>query len=239
MARILTLLLLTWMTISFSGCVQHSNFIETNPIGKVYEDAITLREMTLPLPEGKWVVVGRGPSDSGNYLQLCLNKVVDDQIHAAIFIIRDSATTEYTGYKPIKAFKRDDILYSTSKKKMSGRGQDGWYINHIRLSFSGTKTRANKEALQYIKDNKLVLPGNFIMTSHVFTGTSNTSKFLRYSVYINPDLEGIRPTSEADWAASEWNILKINKHPEKLEYIEKTKEEGAAFHQKLKAAFGS
>lgn len=110
-------------------------------------------------------------------------------------------------------------------------------INHIRISFDEKASQANKEAYKYIIDNKLVMPGNFILTYHRFTGASIKSKFLEYSIYVNPEVDGFDPPTNSEWASSDWNTLKINSDPKKVAYIEKLKKEGAVFHQKLKEAF--
>ncbi|MCG8686937.1 MAG: hypothetical protein MI892_18805 [Desulfobacterales bacterium] len=220
-----------------SGCVQHESIVETNPIGKVYEDSITIRNMKLPLPEGKWAVVGRGSAYSNNYEEIVLNKIVDNRIHAAVFIVRDSPTNSYTGYNPSKNLNREDILHVAAEKD-SGRGQDGWYINHIRLGFSGSLSKANKESLQYIKDHKLTVPGNFIEVGHILTGKYVGKKYLKYSLYLNPEIEGLKPAQSPEWGSSDWNILKINNYPEKVAYVENLKEDGGVFHNKLKKAFG-
>lgn len=153
-------------------------------------------------------------------------------------IRRDSQSNSYSGYQHSKLLKREDILYVVSNSNRKGEAQDGWAINHIRLSFGNKLSQANKEVYQHIINNKLVMPGNLIQTHHRFTGASIKKKFLTYSIYINPEVNGFAPPRNAEWASSDWDILKINGDPQKVAYIDKFKEEGAVFHKKLKKAFG-
>jgi len=232
------LLLISLLTLLTSSCVPYINPIETNPLGKTYQGSVNFRNMVLPLPEGEWKVVGRGYSNDDNYVELCLWKAIGNKPHSVIFIKRDSLSNSFSGYVSSNDLKRENIHHVVSNSNQRGEAQDGWLINHIRISFNKKSTQANKESYQYIIDNKLVMPGNFIQTYHHFTGANIKKKFLTYSIHVNPEVEGFAPPIDSEWASSDWNPLKINSDPKKVAYIEKLKEEGAVFHQKLKEAFG-
>lgn len=235
MRNILTSLLIA---VFFSGCVHQINPLESNPIGKSYQGTINLRGMDIPLPEGEWNVVGRSINREGKFVEVILEQDVDNKPIAVVSIIRDTSDNSYKWYTR-KELERKDMLHVVSNTNAKERPLDGWSINHIRYSAPGSKaSEANKQAFQHIVDQKLVLPGNFIRIRHFFAGAVNTSKFLGYSLFLNPEAEGISPPTNSEWASSDWNIVKINGHPEKVEYIENLKKEGAVFHQKLRVAFG-
>lgn len=232
------LLVISLFTFLFPSCVSYTNPIKENPIGQKYHGSINFRNMEIPLPKGEWTMVGRGYSDDDNYVQIALAKVIGNKPHSIVFMSRDSLKNSFSGYLPSKNLERKDIHYVVSNSNRKGEAQDGWCINHIRVSFGEKITKANKELYKYIVDNKLIMPGNFIQIHHRFTGKSIKKKFFSYNLYVNPEVEGFEPPTNAEWASSDWNTLKINSDPKKVAYIEKLKKEGAAFHQKLKAAFG-
>lgn len=225
-----------------SSCATYSDPIDALPLGKTVSGSVELRDMWLPLPDGEWEIVGRGYSKDGNYVQLCLEKNFGNKPHAVIVIMRDSISNNYEkGYKSAKMLERKNILHVVSNRNTTGKPIDGWYINHSRLSMGQFKDRpdAIKQAYQRILDKKFVVPGNFITTVHCLSGKNyNMSKFLRYEINVNPELEGFAPPKNPEWGSSDWHIARINADPKKVEYIEGLKEKGAAFHAKLKAVFG-
>ncbi len=233
------LLVLALLAISISSCVHYVNPIDSNPIGRKYTNSINIRNMELPLPEGEWEVIGRGYADNHNFIEIILEKDIDNKPHSAIYIARDSGSNIFNGYLPSKYLERTNIHHVVSNNNERGGAQDGWCINHFRLSFSENSSKANKEAYKHIIDKKLVMPGNVILVRHRFTGAYIKQKFLLYSLYLNPEAEGFDPPRSCEWASSEWNPLKINSDPRKVAYIEKLKEEGVTFHEKLKQAFFS
>lgn len=230
--------LIILLTFLISSCVHTINPIETNPLGKTYRDSINFRNMDLPLPEGEWKVIGRGYSNDNNYVELILGKEIGNKLHCLIYIERDSLSNSFSGYIPNKTLKRKNMLHVVSYANQRCEAQEGWAINHIRLSFGEKISQANKETHKYIIDNKLVMPGNFISTYHYFKGANIKKKLLKYIIYVNPEVEGFAPPTNAEWASSDWNALRINSDPSKVAYIGKLKEDGMVFHQKLKQAFG-
>ena len=182
-----------------SGCVTHIDPTELYPIGKSYQGSVTLRGMVLPLPDGDWQVVGRGYSKNNNYVQLCLEKDTGNTPHSVILITRDTLSNDYVGYKSQKSLERKNILHVVSNSNMAGSAIDGWFINHMRLSMSKFKDQSDaiQQAYQHIIDNKLVVPGNFILTSHILTGKNRKNKFLQYKIFTNPEVEGFPPPINA------------------------------------------
>ncbi len=132
--------------------------------------------------------------------------------------------------------KRKNIHHSVVTNNKGREKQEGWLINHYRLSLNPKNSQAIKESYQYVIDNKLSIPTNYIQIYHRFTGNKN-SKYLEYSYFANPESAGFEPPLHSEWVASEWNPLKINNDSKKVDYIEKLKKEGGTMHKKLKIAF--
>ncbi len=237
--RIKLLLVISFLLFICSGCVAQKNFIETNPIDKVYKNSINVLDMELPLPEGEWKVVGRGLGYKSMFTEIFLVKTIGNNPHSIIEINRDSwHNTAHAGYIPNTYLKRENIHHVVVNKNKRSEARDGWVINHIRMGFNAKDTKPEKEAYKYLIDNKMIMPGNFIKSYHVFSGKYNKKKYLSYSIYINPEVDGFDPPKDAAWGSSDWHILKISNDPKKVAYIENLKKEGAVFHKKLREAFG-
>lgn len=227
-----------FLAVFMSGCSQSINLEKSNPIGKLYVGSIDLGDMNLPLPDGEWKIVGRGYSNKNNFFEVYLEKDIGNKPLSIILIRRETLSIKPYGYYADEYLTRDDIHHVVSNKNIAGGAQDGWIINHIRFGFGSHDPKADKELYRHIRDNKLVIPGNFILTYHHFTGALRISKFLDYYIYVNPEAEGFDPPNNANWSSSDWNPAKINNDSKKVEYIERLKKEGAVFHKELKAAFG-
>ena len=234
--------------LTLAGCLAHVDPIQTNPLGKTYQDILVLRNMTLPLPEGEWNVVGRGYVRDRDFIQLCLEQDKGNKPHKIIVIkttsidyaiSRDRA---YTGWNPSKLLKRQNLHHVVSHNNSNTYGIDGWYVGHYRPSFGKMKDKpdAIKEAYQHILDNKLLLPGNFIKIGHILkTSRNKTNNMLTYDIFINPEAEGFPPPQNAEWGSSDWHVARIQEDSAKVAYIEKIIEKSKPFHSKLQKAFGT
>lgn len=221
-----------------SGCVKHINPVDLNPTGKKYVGTINVRNMELPLPEGEWEVVGSSFYRGRKYVNIILEKDIENKPDTVIVITRDTLSNSYNGYKSNSDLKRTNMLHVVSNKNKKQEAIDGWFINHKRYSSPNEKaSNANKQSFKHIIDNKLVMPGNLIMARHIFTGPNKQSKYLTYTIHFNPETRGFAPPANAEWSSSDWNILKINNDPKKVAFVDKIKEEQAIFHEKLHTVF--
>lgn len=221
-----------------SGCVKYISPVDLSPTGKKYVGTISVRNIELPLPEGEWEVVGSSFYRGRKYVQIILEKDLGNKPDTIIVINRDTLSNSYNGYTPSRALKRTDMLHVVSNNNKKQKAQDGWFINHMRYSAPNEKASdANRQSFKHLIDNKLVMPGNLIYAQHRFTGPNKQSKYLTYKIYFNPETRGFAPPANAEWASSDWNILKINNDPKKLAFIEKKKQEQSIFHEKLHTAF--
>ncbi|MFW5500465.1 MULTISPECIES: hypothetical protein [unclassified Maridesulfovibrio] len=219
-----------------AGCVSHT-VQEAYPVGKIYNDSIEFRGMSVPLPEGDWQVIGRGKADKRNFDELVLTVIKENKPGKALLIARDTAKNKYTGYWPNKYLQRTNILFTEVTQNTMGKPLDGWLINHIRPGFGKKDSEAVRDAYEYMTANKLVLPGNFIESRHILTGKRIKCRYLSYSYLINPETDGFEAPENAEWGASDWNVIKINGDPKKVAYIERFKKENAELHSKLRNAF--
>ncbi len=224
-----------------------ANLVEQNPLEKSYQGEVDLQDMVLPLPEGQWKVVGRGFEDEYKFFTLILEKDIEKRPQVIIIIRKSTLKNASKGYKSSDKLKRTDLLYVNAIKNApsASSGVDGWLIDHRRLSFEGEKRQAVQELEKYVIDNKLIIPGNFIVTEHILTGAAKAAygggaspKYLNYKINVNPEAYGFAPPANAEWSLSDWNILKINSDPKKVVFIEKLKDEGGVFHKRLQEAFG-
>ena len=233
------LLFLTVMAFLLTSCATTPGLKENNPIEKVYNNSIQLRNKTIPLPAGEWKVIGRATyGDNDAYFRIVLLKVTESkEMEASIIITTDTWQNEYIGYNRYKPCDRTDILHVEVKNNSRGGAQDCWAINHFKTSVN-PKNPAIKEAFKYLVSNKISMPTIMITTYHRFTGKHTKSKMMNMLYYVNPEAEGFDAPTMADWSTSDWHLLQINKYPKKVEYIERLKKEGAIMHEKIREGFG-
>ena len=247
-------LLLTIVAFLFAGCATTS-LKDSNYVGKVYKNTIQLQGMDIPLPEGDWLVIGsgyveqrivggsEGTKNSGtndHFQVVLLNKTERGQVRGLVSISTDMMGNKVSGYFSNKDFNRTDVHYIVVNNNNDLDAHDCWMINHeiMSKSSSSKNSRAMKEAFVYLETNQMPLPKIMIDSYHHFTGKYNKNKYLSYSYYINPEIDGFNPPNDTNWTTCEWNKLQINKDDKKVAYIEKLKIEGTAMHEKLHAAFG-
>lgn len=229
------LLIITMFTFFFVGCAGYVSLLDTYPVGKAYIDSVQMADIDIPLPQGKWEIIGRGYMRENNYFEIVLFNTKNRDI---IFLKRDTLTNTFRGYQPNKYLQRDNVHHSVVVNNKLREAHDGWLINHYRLSIKPKKSPAAKESYDFIVSNNYALPGNYIQVFHHFTGVKkNPSKFLIYTHFVNPEADGFAPPANAEWGSSDWHPLKINNSPLKVEFIEKLKREGEIMHAKIKKAF--
>ena len=233
----LIIAILLGLGLVMTGCVT-PDVKETVSLEKVYENSISLRNKTIPLPKGKWKVIGSGYQKDDAYFEVVLMKEIDEkQIDSFALIVTNSKHNKYNRYYPSKYCKRIDVHHVVVKNNKHRGTQDCWLINHYRMYVKPSRP-ALKEAYEYLTSNKYTLPKIMINSYHRFTGRYVNSKYLEVYYYFNPEVEGFEPPTITEWSTTSWNPLQINKYPKKVAYIERMKKECAILHDQIRDGFG-
>ena len=214
------------------------NLVETNPVGKVYEGEIQLGKKSIPLPDGKWIVIANGKKN--DFFRIYLLKEHENKLFSYITIDVDTPTkldAEY-GYVASKYLKRENVHHVVVNKNKPREAQDGWLINHLIVHFDPKKKYPIlQKAADYIRSHGYIISHDMIQIYHRFTGKYVKRKYLVVSYHYNTEAEGFSPSAKRDWALSDWHILRINKDPKKVAYIEKLKKEHTIMHDKIREGF--
>lgn len=229
------LALLTIIIVAICGCVNPS-FIKDNHLGKKYSGSITVENKTVPLPDGEWIVVGRGYGDSYDYGEVLLAQVSARRIAKCIIIRSDASTNSFSGYRAAEDAQRTDLYHVVVKSNTTGEPLDFWYVSHYIMSVT-PKREAVKQFFEYCKVNSITMPKLFIRSRHTLTGVGMKHKYLNVEYYYNPDVEGFDTSKEDNWGTSSWHYLRIKDDPKKVSYMEKIKRDNEMMHEKLRDGF--
>lgn len=192
--------------------------------------------VTVPLPEGTWVVAGSGFNRAGynNPIEeVVLVQVKNDE--AVGFVeIRTPVVRSGTGFVDSRFCERKDIHHIVRKINVDGGAQDCWGVNHFRMTLTGDVPHYLDQARQYLVNNKIKSPLNAINVSYRF---GDKSYFVDASYLFNPEAEGFAPPQIAEWSTSDWHRDRVYMDPDKVAYIDKMKAWGRDWYPKVKAGF--
>ncbi len=233
------LLLSLFVILLVSSCMGPT-LKEANYPGKKYIDSIELRNKTIPLPDGTWTVIASGMVDSpARHFRMVLIKDNDDKIlYENIFITVDTTTIAAdSGYISDTYCEMQNVHHVVVENNKVGKAQDCWILTHASTSMK-LSSPIFKEAYDFFIENDYKLPTFMMRTHHRFTGKKSRGKFLEFDYFKNPAGAGFDPPKHTYWGTSEWHPLQLKHDPQKVDYIEKLKLEGATMHEKIHKGFG-
>lgn len=203
----------------------------------IYENSIQVGTKNVPLPEGKWIVIGRGISD--DFFIVYLLNEHENRLFSYIKITVDSPYLEAKyGYSASKDLNRNNMHHVVSNSNSVGEAQDGWYINNAIVHFTPkNKSSAVGAAADYIKSHNYTISNNMIKVAHRFTGKLSKGRFLQVEYNYNPEAHGFPKSNSENWNTSEWNAVRTNNDPRKVAFIDKLKSEHEQWHEKVKNGF--
>ncbi|MCP3930460.1 MAG: hypothetical protein GY705_15315 [Bacteroidetes bacterium] len=221
------------------GCVTITPDLElSNPVEKVYRGEVSLGTKNIPLPEGEWKVIASG--EINDFFKIYLLKEHENKKFSYIRITVDTPMLHRdSGYAPSEYFNRDNLHHKVVNSNQDGEVQDAWAINHTLVHFNPEphKPIMNKAA-EYIRSNGYIISSPMIKVSHRMTGAHNKRRYLVVSYFYNPEAYGIAPVEHTTWKYSDWHMMRVNHFPEKVEFIEMMKVEGAKMHERIKQGLG-
>lgn len=236
----LSFALIAILTFLLNGCASTPSLVEKYAIGNEYTGSIEFSNKSVPLPEGKWRIVGSGKGGPRDFFLVIIliketsSKKLEDNI---IIHVETFQNEVKSGYTKSEEFERTDLLYVDVKNNKNLQPQDAWLIAPTRMEIN-IKLEPYKKAYQYFIDNKYILPKILIGSKHRFTGKYIKNKYLSVYYYRNPEAAGFERPTDSNLQTSDWSPLNITQFPDKVAYIEQLKIDSAAYHKKLKEGFG-
>lgn len=205
-------------------------------VGNQYEGFIPVGAggTQVPLPEGKWLLVGTGTHAGRKEISGILIRTEQTRVSRLIDFYVPSGPPmqdrDSINWQSVYKFcSRNDVIHMgesetfTSATYHKGLGFDRqhcWGINHWPMTFSGSVPEHFLALRDYVEKNDLELPVTMITAQYRRSGRG---KFMSLNYYFNPELEGFAPPQQADWLTSDWHRDRYYRDPEKRAYIEKLK----------------
>jgi len=210
MKKLLGILILglLWCHISFAA-----KFNPYQP-GDIVENEVAYgKKAKFPLPPGKFKVAvvfkEREFHDTVLY-QLDENGVMRWQVH-----VYATGRTQWQYWNPPPFCKRTDVYFI--KKKLANKKYACWMVNHTRSDI-GADRGIWKRVRAYEVSNKINQPDILVYSSHDY---SKGSKVFGSSYFYNPELDGIPPPKNLEWATNEFHMQRVHKYPEHEEFLKK------------------
>jgi hypothetical protein len=211
------------------------------PVGKKVSGQFAIGDVQVPLPEGDWVMAGRGvyaAKTSGNnagptMAQVALFDAQNATLRRYIWIQTSLEQGGLSWVKP-KDCDRKNVFHVQSEELPQVYSQFCWVINHLRVHFDPKSGGAVAEASQYMRDNSINFPDTMLATIFYM---SVGPKYLQIAYSLNPEVDGISPSKNSAWDGNDWHISRLHRFPDKQQYAEKTKAWATEWKEKVKQGF--
>jgi len=212
-------------TIAKQGTVVDSEYVAAN--GRV----------TVPLPQGEWIVAGADYVRAGKYdnpIEEVMLVQVRNNVAVAAVQIRSSVAYSSNGFARSKFCERTNILYLNRVTNVAGKMQDCWGINHYAFKRSDDMAPHMKQAENFIVSRKIEAP---VISVGVNFEIADRGYFLEALYLFNPEDGGFGRPKPSEWLASDWHRDRVYMDPDKVAYIDKLKAWGREWYPKVKAGF--
>lgn len=176
---------------------------------------IVIAGKQLVLPDGDWVVAGRGfetvaglegvPYGAIESLVLFRLAASPSKEVAAFVIARRNAVAIEQGWGVAPECQRTDLLLATTYDDSEGHVFCG-FVTHVLSAASNTDDLGWQAAVRYAQQQGLTLPATWLMAGFRISDFSN---MLDVRYHFNPDLQGATPYPAASWADSAWSRAAI------------------------------
>jgi hypothetical protein len=203
------------------------------PIGTEYHDALTVGSVRLPLPEGVWVLAGKGGPSSEYALSLVR---IENGRLAGILRVWTAARPVSNGYTSFATCNRKDTVFAAVQSNVDRGDQDCWVINHYDMQHArSTSTQQNMlDSYAFLDNRGIVVPGNMIVGIHRIATPTN---FITIWYHVNPELAGFAAPASSVWDQSDWHRDRLALDPKRVSYIEAFKQQQAQYHDLLRRGF--
>ena len=217
-----------------TGCVTTSKA----PIyqkGQIFSGSILVgtSNITVPLPEGEWTLIGFWQETGNTNNQFVLAQVENNELVKAVNVYSPNDRTNW-GYPSDNFCRSKDIIFIDVKSNVDRRKQDCWGINHWRMTLNDDDDKVWFQAMDYFKENKITVPITMLVTTY---RKADRNKYVIASYAFNPEAEGFSPPKYADWSSNDWHKDRYYSDPEKVTYIDKMKSWGAAWDKRVSDGF--
>ena len=224
-----------------TGCVEKTSKLQSDfrvDDSKVFRDSFSIRDKTIPLPPGDWKIMVSTPDKDFYSIGLIQEHAGKTFSYIVIYVDSLELNREF-GYTPWEALKRSDMHHVVSIKNNNGEAQNGWWVNNFIPTFTTKEDNLTvKAAAAYVLSHNLIIPNDAIKIAHRITGEHPYKKrYLQVEYTYNPEGAGFSPGPKASWETSDWNAVRVNEDPRKVQFIKELIQKHTVMHEKIKAGF--
>jgi hypothetical protein len=127
-------------------------------------------------------------------------------------------TNHADGYLPAKYCERTNMHFIRKISNDSGGDQDCYYVNHYRVTLSGSKNQFVNKIGEYLINEEIEVPNHLVQSGH---RKADSSMMLTVRYYFNPLIDGFDDFPRTTWADSPWHPSAIIGDEKKQKYIHK------------------
>lgn len=227
--------------ISVSAAQAFGQSLHLSPPGTRVVGNFRLGNVIVPLPEGQWVLVGRGEArgSSGTgpipLAEVYIAESIDRRISRLVYArapngnpgvngwTRDTGLCDSTDFFHVKA-----TPFYDSPRKANCFIASHW----IEPSPSQVATfiLGRKEFYDYLKREGFSWPEIRVGSSHVL---NNRKDFLTAQYIFNSEVLGIDVGPAVDWKSAEWHKDRIEGHPDKRLFMQMVRDFGESIYPYL------
>jgi hypothetical protein len=208
------------------------------PRGTKVAGNFELGAVVIPLPEGDWILAGRGETEGREatgavrianvYVVELVNNQLARVVWAAAPLRGQGTGTGWVRNKNV--CDRTNVLFNESDRNYNARDSSCWSVNHYVISTPNNPSPPLADFYDWLASNKLAIPRIRLVTEHWLTAAG---PYVNVSYSFNPEIIGLDPGPADRWDSANWNTTQINAFPEKKAFADKIKDFGMAMHQQL------
>ena len=223
------------------GVTTRGDFEKQFSVSQSVSSPLVIAKKQIPLPDGKWVVASQGTTTTSLSTPIAgLILVNMDRSAEAVAVevytnIEPSIST--TGWNPLKACGRKDMISPSPKSSFSAGDEECWFINHnkfIRSSKTTPMARLRNAAFDFAHLKNLELPNTGIYTGYRI---ADGSDYVTIRYYFNPEAKGLSPDNAGSWSGSNWHRDRLVRDSKRVAYIDNQKKWSALWLKKVKTGF--
>ena len=197
--------------------------------------------LRVALPPGKWEVASTSDSFSKDEYFTPIKNVLlfrrDKDNFLELIHVRTPTGSEHSnGWKSNKHCNRNDMHYRKTVVNIWGRDQDCRWVNHLRMSISGSNRYAQywRDGYSHISKSGLRIPRVMLVGGFNF---ANHRTFLYINYIFNPEAKGFPPAKVANWTTSDWHPDNIRGDKNRERYVKNLISWVDSFYPHVKTGF--
>jgi hypothetical protein len=209
-------------------------------IGKIYTGSILLAGRPAPLPDGEWLLAGRGIARGrGTSLneELLLLRQSGHSVSGFLIYWANPLAKPAPGYPLFASCSDSNRLFADIREATPVGAQDCLsiqFVNEAALRAPNAAT-AVKALVDVANARNLAIPETMLVASLV---RANATHAMVFTLYLNPDLAGVPPEPSSVPVQSSWASFNLDKDPARVAYMERLKAWSEGWRGVLTEAFG-